>query len=220
MTSAANKKWADQSRDAHAQEADELAKDAAASSINALANSTVNAGMAAVLRAKPDGGLPGIQEAATDAASILADPRMSQSLSSDLMNESISVRTSIVEAVTAGYRAEADAQSKKINKDSGGKISLTVKIGEDDISALTKFPIAGQPADVWVSVLRSRLRLSFESALVSSLDQADPQTSVPSAVQDAVREHAERVGTVVREGFWAGTRAANVDVKKALSNGH
>lgn len=119
-------------------------------------------------------------------------------------------------AIVAGWRDDAGMRAKALQAASTG-LAVSVDLPRETAQALKQTAILGHaPADV-AAHLVEQARYAIQGALGQPLTGPGDPTSITSALGQVAAAHGTRVKGAVTEGYYAGAKAAAVDLGKALS---
>lgn len=123
----------------------------------------------------------------------------------------------ITEAIVAGFLDDANWRGHVVEQHSPG-IKFTTTITAADRDFLCAYPVLGhQPSEI-AARLAATLRYDIDGALAAALVGGTDARGIPVALADVARTHATRVGSAVRESYFAGSSASMRALGEALTS--
>lgn len=124
--------------------------------------------------------------------------------------------TLTADAIVAGFTDDAAWRGAAVEAQAHG-IRFATTISAADRDFLRAYPIVGHtPAEI-AERLAATLRYEIEGALASGLTGSIDKRGLPAELADVARSHATRVGSAVREAYFAGVQASTRAIGAALS---
>ncbi len=196
--------------------AESLGETAHAVGMGALSNSLLAVSKSLVKRLLKDNGLGVVSEPASDLRALRLDYSLMQAKEQDLKKAEIVFNNQLIKAMKDGYEYDAKERSKIVMSESTGLV-IHVDLTEQELSDLNSFPIHGLTAKEWSAKARYTLSMAIDQALAQPLTGAVDIAALPGLLSNCVMTHANSLQSLVKEAFFAGTKAAMLAIRDALA---
>jgi hypothetical protein len=195
--------------------AEELAQAAAVHGRSAISATLSRAASLAVASIANDQRRGAILEPAFDLRALRTDPGLQIAKREDGHRAEVMAHEAIVDSIRAGYEYDARERAAIVEERATG-LTLTVDLSEEELSALESFPVAGFTAAELAGRLRTQFEQAIDQTLALPISGLLDAKAVPAALGEVARLHGVRCASAVREAYFAGVRAAQGALLRAL----
>ncbi len=195
---------------------DKLAADAKDVGSSAISRTMASAAKLAVEAAMSDSGKGAISEPASDVRAIRSNPHLVNAKMKDLNSARTAANKEILAAIQDGYEYDATERAKVVVQESI-HLKITVDVSKQELADLQSFPIQGLTAQEWTQRLIFLLSSGIDETLAKPLTNAFPLRLLPVQLQAQAEAHGGRLAQTVSEAFYAGTKAAMLALREAMS---
>ncbi len=193
-----------------------------------LAESAVNAGLSCVSRSLvavsslllkellKDDGRGAISEPAADFRKLRTDYRLVVAKQDDLRHAEQVFVKEMTDSLRDGYEYDATERAKLIVTESTG-LRISVELTEQELKDIESFPVNGLTCQEWAAKAVYNLGSAIDQALAKPLTGAIDIKALPGALNSVAVNHANSLGSLVKESYFAGGKAAMLALRGALS---
>jgi hypothetical protein len=179
-------------------------------SVSDISKTTATAATAILRQTLKNEGRGGLGEPAQDLLAVRNDPKLNQALVNDLRIAREQAKLLIIGALATAYRDQVEGTP--ING-----ITLSVEFDSETKKALSNYPILGESAEEHAIALVDKLRREIYK-LITVPGFADVNAEdIIARLSKMSTDHAQRLGSIVEEAYYAGAQAGFIDAAKTLT---
>jgi hypothetical protein len=175
-----------------------------------ISKTTATAATAILRQTLKNDGKGGLGEPAQDLLAVRNDPKLTQALVGDLRIAKAQAEMLIVGALATAYRDQVEGTPIK-------GITLTVEFDTETKKILANYPILGESAGEHSDALIDKLRREIYRLITVPGFTDVGAEEIIARLAKVADDHAQRLGAIVEEAYYAGAQAGFIDAAKTLT---
>ncbi len=196
--------------------ADKLAESAVNVGMSCISRSLVAVSTLLVKQLTKDSGLGAVSEPAADLRALRTDHRLVVAKQDDMRHAQIAFEKEMTDALRDGYEYDATERAKLVVKESTG-LNISVELSEQELKDIESFPVNGLTCREWAAKAVYNLGSAIDQALAKPITGAIDIRVLPGALNSVAVAHANSLGSLVKEAYFAGGKAAMLALRGAFS---
>lgn len=200
----------DKLRDLMVRKSESLRDKAIELSSNDISKTTATAATAILRQTLKNDGRGGLGEPSQDLLAVRNDPKLTQALVNDLRIAKAQAEMLILGALATAYRDQVEGTPIK-------GITLTVEFDAETKKILANYPILGENAAEHAAALADKLRREIYKLITVPGFTDVGAEEIIARLTKVGEDHAQRLGSIVEEAYYAGAQAGFIDAAKTLT---
>ncbi len=195
--------------------ADKLAESAVNAGLSCVSRSLVTVSTLLVKELMKDSGLGAVSEPAADLRGLRTNYKLVIAKQDDLRQAHMVYQKELTDALREGYEYDATERAKLIVAESTG-LNIHVDLTEQELKDIESFPVNGLTCKEWSDKAIYNLGSAIDQALAKPITGAIDIRALPGALNQTAINHANSLGSLVRESFFSGGKASMLALRAAL----
>ncbi len=196
--------------------ADKLAESAVNVGMSCISRSLVAVSTLLVKQLTKDSGLGAVSEPAADLRSLRTDHRLVVAKQDDMRHAQIAFEKEMTDALRDGYEYDATERAKIVVQESTG-LKIHVDLSEQELKDIESFPVNGLTCKEWAARAVYNLASAIDQALAKPLVGSVDVRALPGMLNAAAITHANSLGSLVKESYFAGGKASMLALRQAFA---